>query len=147
MDAAGKIWVGSISDFGFLEPDANGMLHHVSLVEKIPPEHRSFNEVFRVLSTPQGTFFQSNARLFRWNGQRMQVWATKTRFNALSEVRGRIYTSQNGIGLQEIVGDELRNLPGGAAYKDSIKLFLHPYDERRILVSASRGTLTLYDGE
>ena len=77
----------------------------------------------------------------------MQVWATKTRFEALSEVRGRIYTSQTDIGLQEIVGDELRDLPGGAAYKDSIKLYLHPYDERRILVSAQRETLTFYDGE
>ncbi len=147
LDAAGKIWVGSQADFGFLEPDANGTLQYVSLVEKIPPEHRSFNDVWRVLSTPQGTFFQSYARLFRWDGQRVQVWATKTRFEALSEVRGRIYTSQIGIGLQEIVGDELRNLPGGVAWKDSIKLILHPYDEQRILVSAQRETLTLYDGE
>ena len=46
------------------------------------------------------------------------------------------YTSQTGIGLQEILGDELRALPGGDAYKNSSKLFLIPYDDRRILVSA-----------
>ncbi|HEX4949333.1 MAG TPA: two-component regulator propeller domain-containing protein, partial [Blastocatellia bacterium] len=147
VDTAGKIWVGSRADFGFLEPDANGTLQYVSLVEKIPPEHRIFSVVGRVLSTPQGIFFQSEARLFRWDGQGMKVWATKTSFQALAEVRGRIYTSQIGIGLQEIVGDELRDLPGGAAYKDSERLWLHPYDDRRMLVSARRGTLTLYDGE
>ncbi|HEX4948095.1 MAG TPA: hypothetical protein VFZ34_15595, partial [Blastocatellia bacterium] len=147
LDATGKIWVGLVSNLGFLEPDANGTLQYVSLVEKIPPEHRSFNIVWRVLSTPWGIFFHSYERLFRWDGQRMLVWATKTRFDALSEVRGRIYTSQRDIGLQEIVGDELRDLPSGAAYKNSGGLLLHPYDERRMLVSAVRGTLTLYDGE
>jgi hypothetical protein len=32
-------------------------------------------------------------------------------------------------------------------YKDSIKLFLHPYDDNRILVSQREGLLTLYDGQ
>jgi hypothetical protein len=76
----------------------------------------------------------------------MQVWVAKTRFEALSEVRGRIYTSQTGIGLQEIAGDELQVVPGGAAYKNSRLLFPYPYDERRILVSARKETLILYDG-
>jgi signal transduction histidine kinase len=147
LDITGKIWVGASTSFGSLEPDANGTLQYVSLVEKIPPEHRSFGDVGQVLPTPQGIFILANTHLFRWDGQRMQVWATKTRFGALSEVRGRIYTAQTDIGLQEIVGDELRDLPGGAAYKNSPRLFLHPYDDRRILVSAARETLTLYDGK
>ncbi len=147
MDAAGKIWVGASANFGYLEPDANGALQYVSLVEKIPPEHRSFNDVWQVLITPQGNLFRSYNRLFRWDGRSMRVWESNTRFEALSEVRSRIYTSQRGIGLQEIAGDELRLLPGGDAYKSSAKLFLHPYDDRRILVSTRGGTLTLYDGE
>ena len=48
--------------------------------------------------------------------------------------------------MQEIVGDELRNVPGGDAYNGSSKLFLHPYDDNRILVSSRDGLLTLYDG-
>ncbi len=148
MDATGKIWVGAYGNFGYLEPDANGTLQFKSLLEKIPQEHRSFNDVWQVLIAPQGNFFRSYERLFRWDGQRMHVWATNTLlFQALSEVRGRIYTSQTGVGLEEIVGDELRALPGGDAYKNSRKLFLHPYDDRRILVSARGETLSLYDGE
>jgi len=146
MDAAGKVWVGADANFGYLERDAHGTLQYVSLVEKIPPEHRIFGDVWQVLIAPQGSFFRSYARLFRWDGKRMQVWATKTRFQALSEVRGHIYTSQTGIGLQEIVGDELHAAPGGDAYKNSVKLLLHPYDERRMLVSARSEALTLYDG-
>jgi signal transduction histidine kinase len=61
-------------------------------------------------------------------------------------VRGRIYTSQTGIGLQEVVGDALRDLPGSDAWKDARGLFLHPYDERHMLISARDETLRLYDG-
>jgi signal transduction histidine kinase/CheY-like chemotaxis protein len=149
LDDSGRVWLGGNAKFGYLAPDATGTLQFVSLVDKVPPEHRGFTDVWQTLATAQGVFFRSYERLFRWDGKRMQVWvpAAASRFQALSSVHGHIYTSQTGVGLQEIVGDELRNVPGGDAYKDSIKLFLHPYDEGRILVSARDGGLTLYDGQ
>jgi hypothetical protein len=126
-----------LGDFGYLEPDAHGTLQYQSLLEKVPPEQRNFNDVWQTLITPQGNFFRAYERLFRWDGRRLHAWATQTRFQALAEVRGRIYTSQTGVGLEEIVGDELRPLPGGEAYKNSRKLFLHPYDD------AAHGGLSL----
>jgi signal transduction histidine kinase/CheY-like chemotaxis protein len=149
MDDAGKIWVGSAGNFGYLDPDAAGNLHFVSLLDKVPATQREFTDVWQVLPTPQGVFFRSYDRLFRWDGQHMQTWSPigQSRFQALSAVRGHIYTAQNGIGLQEIVGDELRNLPGGDGYRDSIKEFLHFYDDGHLLVSARNGLLTLYDGQ
>ena len=60
---------------------------------------------------------------------------------------GHIYTDENGIGLEEIVGDELHPVPGGDAYANSNKLFLHPYDDGRIIVSERDGLLSLYDGQ
>ena len=149
MDEAGKIWVGISENFGYLEVDASGTQHFVSLLDKVPVEDRKFTDVWQTLVTPQGVFFRSYDRLFRWDGKRMQVWSPQpqSRFQALSAVRGHIYTDQNGIGLQEIVGDELRNLPGGDAYKNAGKLFLHPYDETHILISQREQLLTLYDGQ
>ncbi len=128
MDESGRIWVGTDANFGYLSPDANGSLQFVSLLDKVPVESRNFTDVWQTLITPKGIFFRSFERLFRWDGQRMWLVDSKSRFQALSFVRGRIYTSQNGIGLQEIVGDELRNLPGGDAYRATNKLFLHPFD-------------------
>ncbi len=149
LDDSGRVWVGGNAKFGYLEPDATGALQFVSLLDKVPQEHRGFTDIWQTLVTPQGVFFRAYERLFRWDGKQIHVWvpAGTARFQALSAVRGHIYTSQSGIGLQEIVGDELRSVPGGDAYKDSIKLFLHPYDEGRILVSARVGALTLYDGQ
>ena len=141
--------MGTAGNFGYLAPDASGKLNFVSLLDRVPAEQRGFTDLWQVLPTPQGVFFRAYERLFRWDGKRMQVWSPtgKSRFQALSSVRGHVYTAQDGIGLEEIVGDELRVLPGGDAYASSIKLFLHPYDANHILVSARNGLLTLYDGE
>ena len=150
MDDAGKIWVGGNGEFGYLAPDATGTLQYASILVKVPENLRGFTSVWQTLPTPQGVFFRSYERLFRWDGSRMQSWEPsepRGRFQAISFVRGHIYLSQNGVGLQEIVGDELRNAPGGDAYKDTAKLFLHPWDGGRILISARDQSLTLYDGQ
>ncbi len=72
----------------------------------------------------------------------MQVWATKTSFETLAAVRGRIYTSQTGIGLQEVVGDALRDLPGGGAWKEARRLSLHPYKDMLRWEPATRRFVT-----
>lgn len=67
----------------------------------------------------------------------MHVWShqPKARFQALSAIRGRIFTAQDGVCLQEIVGDEIRSVPGGDSYRNSRKLFLNPSMRVTILVS------------
>ena len=149
MDDTGRIWVGGNGGFGYLAPDAKGTQSYVSLLDKVPEKDRGFTDVWQTLVTPQGMFFRSYEELFRWDGKAMHVWHSPagSRFQALSMVRGHIYTDENGIGLEEIVGDELRPVPGGAAYANSIKLFLHPYDDGRMIVSERDGLLSLYDGQ
>ncbi len=149
IDDSGKIWLGGNGGFGYLEPDTSGTLHYVSLFDKVPENDRNFTDVWQTLVTPQGVFFRTFEMLFRWDGQTMHVWrpASGTRFQALSSVRGHVYTAQNGIGLQEIVGDDLRNVSGGEAYRDSNKLFLNPYDDNHVLVSGRDSLLSLYDGQ
>ena len=148
-DEKGTIWLGGGGDFGYLTPDAAGSMHYVSLLDKISPEERDFTDVWQVLATPQGIFFRSFERLFRWDGAQMHSWpaAANSRFQALGAIRGHIYTDEESIGLQEIVGEQLRSIPGGDAYRGSAKLLLHPFDPDHILISARHELLTLYDGQ
>jgi signal transduction histidine kinase/DNA-binding response OmpR family regulator len=143
-----RLWVGGSGVFGYLASDAHGTLQFVSLLDKIPTDQRGFTDVWQTVPTPHGVFFRSYERLFRWDGSQMHVWAhgDSGRFEALSYVHGHLYTAQEGIGLEEIVGDELRATPGGDGYKTARKLFLHPFDDNRIIVSQRGGLLTLYDG-
>ena len=149
MDDTGRIWVGGNGGFGYLAPDTKGNQSYVSILDKVPEKERNFTDVWQTLVTPQGMFFRSYEELFRWDGKTMHVWHARagSRFQAISLVSGHIFTDENGIGLEEIVGDELHPAPGGAAYANSIKLFLHPYDDGRMIVSERNGLLSLYDGQ
>ncbi len=147
MDDTGRIWVGADGNFGYLSPDAMARCSMSRSSTKSRRNRETLRTSGQIVTTPKGIFFRSYERLFRWDGQRMWLVDSKSRFQALSAVRGHIYTSQNGIGLQEIVGDELRNLPGGDAYRNAGKLFLHPFDETHVLISARDQLLTLYDGQ
>ena len=149
LDDTGRVWVGASGDFGYLTPDNSGSLQYVSLFDKVPHQSQKFTSVWQTLVTPAGIFFRSYEELIRWDGNTIHVWtpAQGSRFQALSAVRGHVYTSQNGIGLQEIVGDDLRNVPGGSVYADAAKLFLYPYDDTRLIVSQREGDLTLFDGK
>ena len=149
LDDSGRVWVGGNGGFGYLAADSKGTQVYVSLLDKVPEADRNFTDVWQTLVTPQGMFFRSYEELFRWDGTTMHVWHARpqSRIQALSQVRGHIYTDENGIGLEEIVGDELRPVPGGDAYAKSVKLFLHPYDDGRMIVSEREGLLSLYDGQ
>ena len=149
VDANDRVWAGLNGDFGYLEPDNAGTLHYVSLLDKVPAADRDFTSVWQTLATPQGIFFRAFNRIFRWDGKQMHIWPAddKSKFEALSMVRGHLYTSQDGIGLEEIVGDEIRPVTGGEVYRDSKKLFLFPYDEGRIVISAREQPLTIFDGQ
>ena len=149
VDDTDRVWVGLDGDFGYLASDKAGTLQFASLLDKVPVADREFTDVWQTLSTSQGTFYRAFNRLFRWDGKQMHVWSTgeNSRFQALSIVRGHIYTSQEGIGLEEIVGDEIKPVPGGEGYRDSKKLFLVPYDNDRVLISAREQLLTVYDGQ
>jgi signal transduction histidine kinase/DNA-binding response OmpR family regulator/ligand-binding sensor domain-containing protein len=145
-DASGRIWLGVDGDMGYLDTAANGQWRFVSLRDRVPEADRAFNQVLEIRSTRNGMFFQSNERIFRWDGTKMHVWRPKSQFFSLAEVHGRLYTSQTGIGLQEIVGDDLTDLPGGDAYKGFRRLFLHPHDGGQILITAAGEGLSLYNG-
>ena len=147
VDSDGRIWVGLRGDFGYLEPDARGTLKYVSLLEKVPADQRTFSDVWQIVNTRGATYFRAFEQLFRWDGAHMHVWTSPNRFQALSEVRGHIFTAQTGIGIEEIVGDELRPSPGGAALSQSTKLLLYPWDNNRILISARAEGVYLYDGQ
>jgi signal transduction histidine kinase/CheY-like chemotaxis protein len=146
VDSHGTFWIGGRTA-GYREGGSTGPAQMVSLRDRTPEEHRAFNTMQRAVTTPQAVFFWAFERLLRWDGKTMHGWKPQSRFEGLSEVNGRIFVSQRDIGLQEVVGDELRTLPAGDAWKASRRVRLDRYDERRMLVSAQGEPLKLYDGE
>lgn len=147
VDRTGRLYVGAQGDFGYFEPDSLGRLRYTSLVPAIADStDRNFWDVWATWVTPQGIYFQSHARLFRWDGDVMRVWRPRTYFHTAFWVRERFYVRQDSIGLQTVEGDSLRLVPGGERFAHLRIYAMMPYDEDRILIATREAGLWRYDG-
>jgi signal transduction histidine kinase/CheY-like chemotaxis protein len=142
-----RVYVGGLGEIGYLAPDASGVTQYVSLLDHVPDGDRTFADVWRTLVTPQGLFFQSEARLLRWKDGRMRAWTSPAgRFHRASEAHGRLYVPVPGAGLMDVDGDTFRLHPGTERFGDEIYPVVLPYDEGRVLIGTRGNGLYLYDG-
>ncbi len=166
IDAAGRVYVGSVGDFGYLAPDSAGQLAFVSLLPRLKPEDRRFTDVWDTHVLNGRVYFLTDARLFRLTpagapaGQTetgaphhdsLDVWTSESGFHTSFVVRGHFYVREWGAGLLEMVsgsprGDFLRLLPGGERFAEERVYVMLPYDERRILIGTREQGLFLFDG-
>jgi signal transduction histidine kinase/CheY-like chemotaxis protein len=146
IDERGRIYAGSVGDFGYLEPGTRGELHFVSLKSRLPADAATFSDVWRTLVTREGVVFQSQQFLFRLVGDTIHVIRPASFFNRASVVDGRLYVPVPESGLNVLEGDALRPLPGTAAVgRDPYGVILR-FDDQRLLVGTRRNGLFLYDG-
>ncbi len=146
IDDAGRIYVGSVSDFGYLAPDARGQLRYVTLVDRVPQDARRFGDVWRTFATPGGVLYQTEQAIFRWTGGTIHVIRPQSRFNRGSVVDGRFYLTVPETGLNLLDGDALRALPGTAVLGKEVYPVVLRYDDRRLLIGTRSNGLFLYDG-
>ncbi len=135
VDKDGRVWVGAGGTFGYLGPDGSGQLKYVALLDKIPKEDRTFDDVYRTFATPDGVYFQSSACLFRWSGEQMKTWKPEKRFTRASYVNGFLYVGDGSVGMLRLVGDSLQPMSGFERFKDSWFVQLLPYADGKMLVA------------
>jgi len=116
VDAHGRVYVGCVGEFGYLAPDAHGLMHYVSLLDHVAPAYRNFADVWRIFATDDGVYFGTVARLFRLRGEHMDVWTPTISFDYFFKVRDRFYVRAEGRGLMEAVGDRLELVKGSARF-------------------------------
>jgi diguanylate cyclase (GGDEF)-like protein len=117
-DDAGRVFVGAVGEFGYLAPDQQGLLEYVSLSDQLPEEKRDFADVWDIMVTDTGVYFQAFARLIRWSDGRFDSWLPEHRFHIAKAVDQRIFLREEGRGLLELVEDRLQQVPGGELFSD-----------------------------
>ena len=146
-DVSGRIYVGAVGDLGFIEPDDKGETRFVSLVDKLPPDVRVFEDVWRTFAGPDGVYFQTQIGIFRWANGAMTVWKPTGRiFNRAQFVNNRLYIGQSGGVLMTLRGDALVPVPGAERLGDEPYPIILPFDETHLLMGTRRDAMFLYDG-
>ncbi len=157
IDANGYVFVGAIRELGYLSPDSTGYMRFRSLTSLLPTT--DFGDVWSVHAVDDKIYFHTSAYIFRLTlpasgnpaeiqKSSLKVWeagAQEREFHTVFYVNGRLYVRQRGVGLQELVGDELKLLPLGESFADESIYFLIPYDDTRVLLGARDRALMVYD--
>jgi len=121
-DTNGRIYVGSLGMLGYLEADDQGQMQYRSLLEFTKPEDHIFNYVWSTHATPEGIYFQTKEKLFRFRDAsttegvddwQFDVWRPQERFGYTFWADQTLYVQQFGIGLMKMVNDSLVLMPGG----------------------------------
>ena len=147
IDENDLIYIGAKSDFGFLAPGASGGLEYVSLLPHVPEAHRDFLDVWGTHVTSHGVYFQEWKRIFRWDGKTVKVWESDQRLHTSFEVYDRFFVKQDSTGLLELVGDELRLVPGGEQFANTRIFMMESFPDGSILLGTQEGIsgpLSLY---
>lgn len=105
MDAGGRIYVGAVGDFGYLEPDAAGHMHYVSLLDHVPVEQRQFTDVWRTLAGKDGVYFTTRSYIFRVAKGVVKTWQSDTAFHMAFLVNDTIYVREFERGLMRLTED------------------------------------------
>ena len=140
---SGRVFVGGIGDIGYLAGDQSGTLAYHSLRRYIAEEDRGFTDVWTAHTTREGIIFQSFERLFRWNGRRMEVWRTDTRFRSSFLVRGAVHVWEDGVGIKALGPRGLTLIPGGEAFADRKVDALLPYARGLLAVVRDEGLVVI----
>lgn len=146
-DTNGTIWVGAVSDLGYLAADERGDTQFVSLADRLPADFGVFTDVWRTFVLDDGVYFQTQAALLRWADNAFTVWRPTGRvFNRAQVANGTLYVGQPGVGLMRLRHGTLEPVPGAERIGDEVYPIILPYDDGRLLIGTRADGLFLYDG-
>ncbi|NBB87518.1 MAG: hypothetical protein GVY12_15030 [Bacteroidetes bacterium] len=126
--------------------DSTNTLKYRSLADAIPEAHRSFDEIWRTHAVDDATYFQGRHRLFRWDGQEIEVLTTETIFHTSFSVEGRVFVNEQGVGLQEVRNGQLQLVSGGAQFASTGIHMIDAVEGTDELMIATRQGLYIHDG-
>ncbi len=117
-DGRGRIYVGAMGDFGYLDADASGQLRFVSLLPAEAKADASFDQIFTPVMTPSGSvYFQGRTKLCHFDAK-LRCRPIEASLATIFAAGGTLYVQQRGVGLMELVDDAVRAISRGERVAD-----------------------------
>ncbi len=140
IDSLNRIFVGGQSEFGFFEHDSLGGLDYKSLTNLVPRQYIDFEDVWKVVITGDGVFFNSFTAIFKYTDNNIAVLTPESRFDILYQSQDEVYVIDWGHGLKQYKDGELRLISDHELFKqDGLASILTDKNEQQIYVSYNEG--------
>jgi len=140
----GRIYVGTIGNFGYYVPDSSGKLKFHSLLDRLSEQDRDFVEVWRIHEVDDAVYFQSFQLLIRVKGDDIKVWHPEGSFHYSYKVGETLFIKEIGGALLSLQGDKLEPLSGTESLQDAFitGILQGKEEEELVFVTAQKGLFT-----
>lgn len=114
-----RIYIGAQDEIGYFSPDKSNKLTYTSLKDLLPEKDQQFADIWDIVRYREEIFFRSNNKIFRYTGNRIDVFAPATAWLFMGLYNDQLIAQdeQNGIYVftsgqwKPLIGEQL--LPPG----------------------------------
>lgn len=135
LNSDGKIYVGAVGEFGYLETDATGKLVYKSLIQQIDSLKRNFADVWNCQTLNNKVYFLTDNYIYIWDGKLFSYIKTKgDYFYSCFALATQLYVQDFGYGFCILENNTLRLVPNR---EDLVKASIHsvlPFNDTAILI-------------
>lgn len=150
VDPRGRVYLGGVNLFGYVEADASGQLRYtdlsVRLAAQIPLS--ALGSVRDTLIHAGDVYFRADQHLIRYQprSETLSLWHSDSSFLALGVWQGQLIAHEQGHGLSQLLPDARRRpLAGTEGLPDSSYGLLEMPDGRLLPIGGDRWLV--YDGQ
>lgn len=93
-----NLYVGGQDEFGYFSPGKDGQLEYHSLKSQIPPQERSFTDVWDIIFYRDWVFFQTSTKIFQLNNKHCTVYKS-THWKFIAGYNNRLIAQDYEKGL------------------------------------------------
>lgn len=144
IDKNNIIYVGAISEFGYLEPNKYGELHYISLLYKFNEKNPRFT-IRGIIPTNEGLYFNSNEIAYRYLNGKITSWKIGKPCN-IYYVYGKLIVWNKEVGIKVLENDKIIAIDNGAFFNNLTLMNLLPYYDGRVLAATREKGLFLISG-
>ena len=133
-DQHGRVYVGALNEFGYLQADSAGKLQYIKLSEQLDASCSDFDYIWATHVTSRGVIFQAREYLFIWNNDSLQAIPHENLIHVSFYINGTYYSRVDGVGLCKLEGDQLVLVPDGEIFADIFVYGMIPVNSSKILI-------------
>lgn len=141
MDENGRIYLGGLSEFGYIYYESTGRIKFKTLIHKIPKKYKSFNDIWNVYCAKDGTYFETEEHFYKYANDTIQIVNKSSGF-VCCEAYNEIYQVDNNEALKILDNDRFFIMPksdGIGLSNVGSKTLISPYKKNDLLLIAKNG--------
>lgn len=145
VDSKNRIFVGLLYGFGIIRQNETGVYQYNSLVEKVPEEHRNFNDVWKIYEVNGKIVFQSFEKIFIYDNEKIEVINPKKSFHFSFNINGRLLIQETGDALYEVFPGFIDKVPWAERLKNEEIISILEIHNNQLLIGTAQNGLFHYN--